>query len=253
VTFGIRLRKCGASQLVREDPHTLAMGTVASSFHRTRTMYLRTRLPASPSTYSLSATHSSMYTLQDIVLDTRSTIFHFVLPREVFVQNVYPWSRWDDTDQVFISSDNSILDSAGVRLGGLFKSTSAVGSEFSIMLYTSGWADHGSSGPFVALVPTSHADVKKLNDLLEYDSHTAILKESLNYYNIDISSSATISLANQMILKVECTSRLVRDETRCRYRFWRLEVHINESVLPHSSTDRVYEWPPTYSPYSRMG
>jgi len=57
--LGIRLRKCGASQLVREDPWSLVEHDLSFPEMQSRTMYLLARLPQA---------HFPKYLLRDIVL-----------------------------------------------------------------------------------------------------------------------------------------------------------------------------------------
>ncbi|CZR53142.1 uncharacterized protein PAC_03020 [Phialocephala subalpina] len=101
--LGIRLRKCGASQLVREDPWVLVVHDLSFPSMQSRPMYSLARLPPA---------HFPNHLLRDIVLHTRSRILQIVLSPEMVVNNVWPWSRWDVTDQIFFMSDNLGLDYA---------------------------------------------------------------------------------------------------------------------------------------------
>jgi hypothetical protein len=217
--LGIRLRKSGDSQLVREDPWTL-VEDVSKSYRtdRIRTMYVLTRMPPP---------HSSMCSLQDLVLRTRSQIFQIVLPPELYVSDVYTWSRWDETDQVFFVSDNLNLDYAGVRIYSTYRDSMGVEVKFNLMLYGWGW---GGSHPTFTLVPwNSSPNIKEFNDMLEEggNDRTAIEHNS-KYFKIDVSLSARIPLANQKALQVDCTPQRVTDETKCRAPFWQLVLSMEE-------------------------
>lgn len=219
--LGIRLRKCGASQLVREDPWTLVKHDLSFPELQSRTMYLVARLPP---------VHFPKYLLQDIVLHTRSSILQIVLPPEMVVNNAWPWSRFDVTDQVFFVSDNLGLDYAAAKVSGVFNigiRNKRVNANFDFMLYSLGWADTGSLEPFYTIVPWKPSDsiLKDLNDKLEqYDYTTSMVEDDLSAYKIRVSSSAQYKLAGSgYSITVDCSSQLVNDNTKCLVSFWKLE------------------------------
>jgi hypothetical protein len=228
--LGIRLRKCGASQLVREDPWALVEHDLSFPSMQSRTMYLLARLPPA---------HFPKYLLWDIVLHTRSRILQIVLPPEMFVNNVWPWSRWDVTGQVFFVSDNLGLDYAAAKLGGVFDvgtRNKTVDAHFDFMLYGLGWANTSSREPFYTIVPWKPSDgiLKDLNDKLEqYDYITSMVEEDLRAYKIQMSSSAQYELADSgYMITVNCSSHLVNDQTKCLVPFWKLELSWNVEKNP---------------------
>jgi hypothetical protein len=228
--LGIRLRKCGASQLVREDPWTLVVHELSSEWMRSRTIYLLVRLPPA---------HFPKCLLRDIILHSRSHILQIVLPPEITVFKAVPWSQWDDTDQVFFLSENSHpqrahgIDYAAAKLRGKFNfgpwnNRSNVCIDF--MLYSLYWANTGSRKPLYTIIPwkPSNGALNDFNDRLEkHDDNTPGIERDLPAYKIEITSSAECDLADSgYSVKVDCSPHLVNDQTKCLVPFWKLEVSI---------------------------
>jgi len=223
--LGIRLRKCGVSQLVREDPWALVRHDSTFPSMQSRTLYLLSRLP--------SSLHPN-YLLRDIVLHTRLRILQIVLPPEMVVSNVSPWSRWDVTDQVFFVSGDLGLDYGAAKLSGVVDvgtHNKAVDAHFDFMLYSLHWADIGSNGPVYTIVPWKPSDsiLKDLNDKLDqYDYVTHMVEDDFSAYKIRMSLSAEYELVDAgYSVTVNCSSHLVNDQTKCLVPFWRLEVSWN--------------------------
>jgi len=230
--LGIRLRKCGASQLVREDPSSLVRHDSMFPSMQSRTLYLLSRLP--------SALHPH-YLLRDIVLHTRFRILEIVLPRGMAVTNVSPWSRWDVTDQVFFVSDDLGLDYGAAKLSGVLDVGShdrVVNAHFDFMLYSLHWANIDFNGPMVyTIVPWKPSDgtLKDLNDKLDqYDYVTGMVEDDLSAYKIRMSPSAEYQVDDaRYMVTVNCSSHLVNDQTKCLFPFWRLKVSWNVHKNPN--------------------
>jgi hypothetical protein len=229
--LGIRLRKCAVSQLVREDPWSLFEHDQTFPSMQSRTMYLLARLPPA---------HFPKYLLRNIILETRSRILQIVLPREIHISNVWPWSRWDVTDQVFFVSENLGLDYAAAKLSGVINvgiRSKVVKARFDFMLYSLGWANTDSRVPFYTIVPWQPSDsvLKDLNDKLEqYDYDTSMVEVDFSAYKIRMASSAQYELADSgYIMTIVCNSHLVNDQTKCLVPFWKLQL--SWSVKKNSS------------------
>ena len=189
---------------------------------QSRTMYLLARLPPA---------HFPKYLLRNIILETRSRILQIVLPREIHISNVWPWSRWDVTDQVFFVSENLGLDYAAAKLSGVINvgiRSKVVKARFDFMLYSLGWANTDSRVPFYTIVPWQPSDsvLKDLNDKLEqYDYDTSMVEVDFSAYKIRMASSAQYELADSgYIMTIVCNSHLVNDQTKCLVPFWKLQL-----------------------------
>jgi hypothetical protein len=223
IILGIRLRKCGPSQLVREDPSTLIKQDFSFPALQSRTMYLLARLPP-----ALSA----QYLVWDLVLSTRSRTLQIVLPPEFSINNVWPWSRFDVTDQVFFVSDNLDLDYAAAKISGVidvYIDGNEFNSRIDFMLYSLRWAHNNKSEqPLHTIVPWSPSDstLKDLNDNLDqYNYVTSMVHDDLVSYRIPISSSAEFRLAaSEYSTTVDCSPSLVDDKSLCLVPFWKLEL-----------------------------
>jgi hypothetical protein len=220
--LGIRLRKCGASQLVREDPSALIGVNMSFPSMQSRTMYLLVRLPPA---------YFPRYLLQDVVLHTRSHILQIVLPPELVVNNVWPWSRWDAQDQIFFVSDNTSLDFSAAKVSGVFdigRSSKRVDAHFDFMLYSLGWANIRSRKCNFTVIPWKPSDgtLKDLNDKLQqYDYDTSMVEDDFKAYKIPMSSSAELKLTDsRYMMKVDCNSSLVSNPSLCHVPFWKLEL-----------------------------
>jgi hypothetical protein len=223
IILGIRLRKCGPSQLVREDPSTLIKQDFSFPALQSRTIYLLARLPP-----ALSA----QYLVWDLVLSTRSRTLQIVLPPEFSINNVWPWSRFDVTDQVFFVSDNLDLDYAAAKISGVidvYIDGNEFNSRIDFMLYSLRWAHNNrSEQPLYTIVPWSPSDstLKDLNDNLDqYNYVTSMVHDDLVSYRVPISSSAEFRLAaSEYSTTVDCSPSLVDDKTLCLVPFWKLEL-----------------------------
>ena len=220
--LGIRLRKCGASQLVREDPSALVEHDLSFLSMNSRTMYLLARLPPAL---------SPQYRLRDVVLHTRSRILQIALPPQMFVSNTWPWSRWDGADQVFFVSDNLGLDYAATKVSAVFNvgvRSKIVTAQADFMLYSLGWANTNGRKPTCTIVPWTPSDgiLKDLNDKLEqYDYVSSMVEDDLSAYKIRMSSSAECELADSgYSVTVHCSARLVEDQTKCLVPYWKLDL-----------------------------
>lgn len=229
--LGIRLRKCGASQLVREDPWALVEHDLSFLSMNSRTMYLLARLPPAL---------SPEYFLRDVVLHTRSRILQIALSPKLFVSNTWPWSRWDGTDQVFFVSDNLDLDYAATKVSGVFNvrvRKKIVNAQVDFMLYSLGWANTSSRKPVYTIVPWKPSDsiLKDFNDKLEqYDYVTSMVEGDLRAYKIRMSSSAECELADSgYSVTVNCSSHIVNDETKCLVQYWKLDLSCDVKKNPN--------------------
>jgi hypothetical protein len=226
--FGIRLRKCGVSQLVREDPWVLIGEENTFPSMQSRIMYLLNRLPPA---------HSPDYLLDDIVLGSRSRILQIDLPSKMYINNVWPWSRWDVTHQTFFVSDNLNLDCAAFRVFGAFDFEPhgrGARSEINFMVYVWNWSQNGHRSmtePVFTLVPwtASDASLKDLNEKLEqYEYDSTMLQDDLATYQILRSKNARF-LFERGIVSVQCAFNLVGDWSKCREAFWKMTLSMGAS------------------------
>ncbi|EPE33500.1 HET protein [Glarea lozoyensis ATCC 20868] len=227
--FGIRLRKCGVSQLVREDPWVLIGEENTFPSMQSRIMYLLNRLPPA---------HAPNYLLESIVLGSRSRVLQIDLPPEMYINNVWPWSRWDVTDQTFFVSDDLGLDCAGFRVfGGYDFDPLRRGerSKFSFMVYVWKWSRNGDrpmTEPEFTLVPWTASDtsLKDLNEKLEqYEYNSTMLQADFETYRVRVAKNVHFPFEKRRLVSARCAFNLVNDWSKCSEPFWKMTLFVEAS------------------------
>jgi hypothetical protein len=124
--LGIRLRKCGASQFLREDPVTLVFLNDTFWENVPRRIYLLTQLPEDRS-----------------MLQTRPFVLQIRLPPEMEVGDIWRWAGWDDEDQIFFLSRFDGRDCGAAKIRGVLNLSiqgRSVPFSFTSIFYALGWA-----------------------------------------------------------------------------------------------------------------
>jgi hypothetical protein len=135
--LGIRLRRCGASQFLREDPFTVIVLTDTFWEDVPKSRYLLTHLPEIQSIFP-----SQIDPGNSIILQSRPHVLQIRLPPEMEVDAIWPWLRWDDEDQIFFLSDDSGRDCGAAMMTGtsnLLIRGRNVPISFECIFYALGW------------------------------------------------------------------------------------------------------------------
>ncbi|KAI0101899.1 HET-domain-containing protein [Nemania sp. FL0031] len=133
-SLGILLRKCGPDIFVREDPYTLFRHKQSLEPNTPRARYLLTELPGPDLQKDLYGIYSSRMfaTMRQHVLQIR-------LPPEVELWSVWPWSRYDEEDNLFLVSGEPRYDGGTIRLRVTLPIPNP-GSIIDCMFYAVGWS-----------------------------------------------------------------------------------------------------------------
>jgi hypothetical protein len=225
-SLGVRLRKCGPDQFIREDPWTLVEYTEQLFPNAPRERYLLTELP-----------ETNLHPDSDmclIIAQTRSHVLQIRLPAEMEIYDAWPWGRFDDEDQLFFVSGDSRWDSGSLRLS--MNLTTHVGQrktkvDLECMFYALGWSSLALSSLQCTLV-----DYRSITTQLnEAQSHVAAwdpdrhqVLEILMYHKIPRSSFASwIIPGTKTSALVSFTPTLMSDPSICQNMFWRIEFSCN--------------------------
>jgi hypothetical protein len=229
VSIGVRLRKCGPDQFIREDPWTFVEYTEPLWPNAPRVRYLLTELPEVYLGPDSQLSDTSLFIAQ-----TRSHALQIQRPIEMETYDAWPWGRCDDEDQVFFvtgdSAWDSAWDSAALRLSTTF--TLQIGRrntkvEFESMFYALGWSSLDVSQLQCTLVDY-RSFASALNEvqsqISDWDHNRHQVLEQLVYHKIPKASAALFEIpGTKATVVVSFTPALVSDPSICRNRFWRME------------------------------
>jgi hypothetical protein len=217
-TLGVRLRKCGPNQFLREDPFTRVVLKATFWENIPRSIYLLTQLPGDRS-----------------ILQSRPHVLQIRLPPEMRVTESWPWARWDGEDQIFFLSSDSAQDCGAARITGtlnLLIRNHSVPVSFDCIFYALGWAHQENRHlqctvvDYRLLEPAVHKEMAEAFE--ERDHRIAQIKTNLVCYNIPQSSSAIFEVgAMKQHVLVYFTTTKVTDPAVCPNAFWRVEFGWN--------------------------
>ncbi|KAH7082093.1 heterokaryon incompatibility protein-domain-containing protein [Paraphoma chrysanthemicola] len=195
MTLGVRLRKCGPDRFVREDPWTLFHGPRGQP-HAFRERYYLT---------SISKAEQRCLTFTDdlFIEKSRNYALQVQRPPEVDIYDAWPWSRYDDEDQVFFA-EQSIRDCCMMRLWVKFqvrvgRRDVVVGSE--CVFYAVGWASE-SADDIQCTLFKNEANSKSVNEIqtlvadLDHDRGSVI--HELIYHHIPKQKACVYNIPGTM-------------------------------------------------------
>jgi hypothetical protein len=222
-SLGVRLRKCGPDIFVREDPWTLLQYNKPLEPNAPRARHLLAELPEPDLQENLYGMYSSQ-----MFARMRQHALQIRLPREFQLWDAWPWSRYDEEDNLFLVSGEPRYDSGAVRLRGTLEilsdgRTTTVGIDY--MFYAVGWAS---------------SDLNSLQySFVDYRKHKAAVNEvyaQLNsgdhsrnqlLYELDKEGIPRFPKGTKRISKINCNvylsvePTLHRNASICSNEFWR--------------------------------
>jgi len=183
-----------------------------------------------------------------LIGQTRSHVIQIRLPPEVEIHDAWPWSRYDDEDELFFVSEDSSWDSCNMRLSGFFIleiGRREVKVEFECMFYALGWSMLEAGRMQCTLVDyRAHAtELTELQSQLPGWAHTsAQVLDLLDYHNIPKASAAVFKVPRTKARAfVSFKPTLLDDPRICRNKFWRIEISCavyEDGNLPQISRGR---------------
>lgn len=136
--LGIKLRKCGPDIFVREDPWTLFQHRKALEPNAPRARHVLTKLPETDLGRDLHGMCSGQAFAR-----MRPLGLQIQLPPEFELLDAWPWSRYDEEDNLFIVSGDTRYDSGAIRFRGTLETLSdgrTTWVDIDYMFYVVGWA-----------------------------------------------------------------------------------------------------------------
>ncbi|KAI3323208.1 HET-domain-containing protein [Xylariaceae sp. AK1471] len=222
--LGIRLRKCGPDIFVREDPWTLLQHKKPLEPNAPRARHILTELPEPDLQKGLYGMYSSR-----MFARMRQHALQIRLPPELELWDAWPWSRYDEEDNLFLISGELRYDSGAVRLGGTLEISSddrITTVRLDYMFYVVGWASPDFNSlqySFVdyrkrkAAVSELHAQLNA-GDLTRNQLLYGLDAEGIPRFRKAVRKISETNLS--VLLSVEPT--LHRDTSICSNEFWKL-------------------------------
>jgi hypothetical protein len=225
-TLGIRLRKCGPSQYLREDPFTLVALTEDFWESAPGSRYLLTQLPGNELSFP-----SPLHYGESIILQSRPHVLQIRLPPEMKIETTWPWPGWDGEDQIFFFSGDSTRDCAAAIISGtlnLHIKDRTIPVSFGCIFYALGWAQLENRCLQCTVIDDSLLEPwvsREMNEKFEKSDHrTDRVRVNLLYYEIPQWSSCAFKFATTKLqVLVSFTTTKIRDPAVCQNTFWRVE------------------------------
>jgi hypothetical protein len=231
VSLGVRIKKCGPDQFLRDDPWNLVECRGLVSNNPPLQRYLLTDL-SEVTTYSDQKTiDASVFTSQ-----VRTQVLQLEESGSIETYEVWSRARWDDEDRVFFVAANSAHDSSFITLGVRVNVTKwgvklPRQVTFKVLCFVLGWASPLEPGPQVTLVDPQ--EYPMMNDVLAriklWDHDTHQLWSQLRFRGIPKSREAVFAVPEtDMYARVYYTLELMSNSEVCASKFWKL--HISSDV-----------------------
>ncbi|KAH7354882.1 hypothetical protein BKA65DRAFT_581488 [Rhexocercosporidium sp. MPI-PUGE-AT-0058] len=222
--LGVNLRICGPDQFIREDPWNLVKYTERLFPNAPRERYLLTELPE----MNLRP-DSQIWDMSLFIAKTRSHVLQVSLPLEMEIYDAWPWSRFDDEDQLFFVCGDPRWDSGALRLCANFTSVGRRETkiEFECMFYAVGWSAL-DLGRLQCTLVDYRSFTTELNEvqsqIAAWDHDRPQVLEQLVYHKIPRSATAAFRIpGTKTSTLVSFTPTLVSDPSICQNKFWRVE------------------------------
>ncbi|KAI0481645.1 heterokaryon incompatibility protein-domain-containing protein [Xylaria cf. heliscus] len=222
-SLGIRLRKCGPDIFVREDPWTLFQYRKALEPNVPRARYVLIEMPEPDLQKGLYQICSNQSFVR-----MRPHGLQIQLPPKLELFDVWPWSRYDEEDNMFLVSAEGRYDSGAIRLRGTLEtqhdgSTTRVDIDY--MFYVLGWASSDPNSLQYSFVDygTYKDAVNELQTVLNSGDHSrGQLLYEIKKAGIPRFREATKKIPETNLaihFSVEHTWH--RDDSICSNSFWR--------------------------------
>jgi hypothetical protein len=241
-SLGVRIKKCGPDQFLREDPWNLVecKGFLTSNPPLQR--YLLTDLSEITMNSHRQMIDSSLFSSH-----ARTHVLQLQGSGSIEIYEVWSRARWDDEDQVFFVSANPSHDSSFITLGvrlnvnnwGLDLRSEVT---FKVICFVVGWAS--PTGPQVTLV--DYQKHPMLDDVLGriklWDHDTYQLWGQLRSRGIRKAPEAVFAIPEtELYARVSYTMELISDAEVCAKEFWKIcissEICGKEDLRPFVSED----------------
>ena len=227
VSLGIRLRKCGYDQFVRDDPFdVLELGS--GLFTRPpREIYLLIRLPGEQ--LGLDSSAGSDPNSNFSIARSRSNVLQVQL-LDMGMYDAWPWNCYDHEDQLFFIQGDTARDLAVLRFMASFvyERKYRISVNLECMCFASGWSVTTGTALQCSIVEywqyaTALNDIQ--SRIVELEPGRNWLIQLLKHHRIPRSSAAAIKIpGTDLSTLVWLKPTLVKNADICINEFWRLQV-----------------------------
>jgi len=228
-SLGVRLRKCAPDTFIRDDPWTLVELIEGLFANALKDRYLLTRLPGSNFKRDLQLETDLL------IAQLRSHAFQIKLPPEMYMYDAWPWSRFDDEDQLFfVSRENLGWDWVAFRLNvrlPLCDGKTQREVEFDCMFFATGWSSQQAEQLQCTLVDYQ-AFMNALNEttsqLSAWNPDSFGVRKQLTHNNIPRVSTVLHKFpGNRRGVLVTFKLTLITNPSICHNPFWGVEFNFH--------------------------
>lgn len=248
-SLGIRLRKYGPNQFVRENPDVLETLDQSSIWDSTAE---EKYLLAQPIARLFGGV--ATVTNQMIIQRNRARVFQLHLADALTVNFAYPSSRYDDEDMVFFlpGREDRGCDGIAATLDGRMQLTLGAGPvnvAFSCFFYAFGWdpdSTESSNAPQCTILNYRKYD-SALNyitsQLVQHDQNSLETMDNMLYHKIPRCSTAIfnfpksrLSVVVSLVMERKINKRICPDE------FWRVKFTCKEYTDNQTPRSQLSPW-----------
>jgi hypothetical protein len=244
--LGVRLKKVGPDQYLRENPWELVEYDDVGSAKSNNERYLltKTRGPYDGSHESLANT----------IPRVRRQVLQIELPAELDLCGASPLARFDEEDQVFFMFGEPYGDFGSLRIQGSFDfefRKREVKVALDIMFYAVGWGTFGRGSQDATELQCTIFDYKAhaglVNELqfsiANWDHDSRHVLDQLSQHNIPKCSRVVHEISETTCAAlVTFQSRIVTDPSACRIPFWRISFSCDVVELEHVPAVMEESW-----------
>jgi heterokaryon incompatibility protein (HET) len=228
-TVGIRLKKCGPEQYIREDPWRLVeMDDLPTLQPKIR--YLIIELPPPYVTDNWKILNLSKFINQK-----RQTILHIKFPAPLSKKSCWPEDEWDDTESLFFSSYNINRDARYVQLKGdmdvLIKDQRIV-IPLNAFFWAMDWTQQEGRTPRCTLLPNDNGMEDLPSKIVTGDLSVHQVVSLFNERGIPWTSELDVKIPKtNYVLKLSFKTSFDSDLNFFEEKFWRVTFSYNKSQI----------------------
>jgi hypothetical protein len=230
--LGIRLRKCGPDQYIREQPWNVLICTRYHQADVVKERYLLSDLPAFRGYHTVVS--PQLWDIGTFVKQTRHSVLQVHTPQEMGIWSASPLATFDDEDMLFFVSEDS--DSAqtdrefcALRLAANISfelEGQAIEVKFESMFYAIGWSTQSSEGFQCTMVDYQSFSTELVeiqSQMNMYDLHREELHKHLMYHKIPKLSNNIFTIPETTYsIVVSFLPEKIDDPRICQKAFWRI-------------------------------
>ncbi|KAI1352208.1 HET-domain-containing protein [Xylaria sp. FL0043] len=236
-TLSIKMRNVGGGCFVRQDP---------LGFKRLQSLEMLNHLVLNP--YLLTQplrldSPDTRYTLPMILL-TREYGLQVVLDPDMEIYRRWPWTKWDEVDNLFFGPEDLDLGWAALKIGSKPPGNSVTDRYFNFLLYIFSRARPGYPPPRCTMHEVSGTigdrvleDINNLAVTEDWNAHWVVNR--LMTHHVHEHTVVVVGSENDRSLLLTCHLSWVADHRICPNRFWRIKL--SWQVVPRNQAPQMID------------